>query len=182
MTLFEPKTAPTSAGNGLFRSASAQRAKARPARLRRSTAGLTLLEILIVIVLIAILVAVAVPMLTKSRIASNEVSAISTLKTIYAAQAMYYVSNNAYASLQDLASGKYVDPSVGSGTKAGYNHIILVDPPIQWHAEAIPAQYKDTGIRSFYVDEAGVINGKDMGEAPAAYKSRDDCKNWPTVE
>lgn len=143
---------------------------------------MTLLELLIVIVLIAILATVAVPMLLKSRVVANEVSAISTLKVIFGQEATYYVSNSVYGSLADLKNGKYVDQRIGSGEKDGYKHDVTVDSVCTWHAEAIPVLHGKTGIRSFYVDESGTVLGKDMGEPEATYKPRSEAKLWPSVE
>jgi hypothetical protein len=32
-----------------------------------------------------------------------------------------------------------------------------------WSAAAWPVSYQSTGIRSFYIDESGVIRGQDIG-------------------
>lgn len=143
---------------------------------------MTLLEMMIVIILIAILASVAVPMLLKSRVVANEVSAISTLKVLFGQEATYYVGNNVYGTLADLKNGKYVDQRVGSGEKDGYKFEVIVDSLNLWHAEAIPMVHGKTGLRSFYVDESGSVLGKDLGETAATFKPRAEAKLWPSVE
>ena len=55
--------------------------------LLSSSRGFTLIELMIVVAVIAVIAAIAIPGLLRARIASNEASAIGTLRTISTAQA-----------------------------------------------------------------------------------------------
>jgi prepilin-type N-terminal cleavage/methylation domain-containing protein len=73
----------------------------------RSSAGFTLIEVLLVVTIIGIVASVAVPGLLRARGAAAEVSAIGSLKAIHAAQTSYATScgGGFYApSMSDLGS------------------------------------------------------------------------------
>ena len=73
----------------------------------RDQSGFTLVEILIVIAIIGIIAAIAVGMLMRAKMASNEASAIGSLRAINSAQLTYAAScggSGFAASLDDLAN------------------------------------------------------------------------------
>lgn len=99
--------------------------------LMKNERGFSLVELLIVVVIIAIVAALALPNLLSARRASNEGSAISSLRTLYGANLSYAASvgNGSYAgipdnvgitSLTDLAGAQLIDTHVSSGEKSGY--------------------------------------------------------------
>lgn len=70
---------------------------------RMATAGFTLIELLVVVLIIGILSAVAVPQYEKAVEKSRATQAFTLLKSLYAAQASYYMANGRYAtSFDDL--------------------------------------------------------------------------------
>lgn len=143
--------------------------------------GFTIIEILVVVIIISIIAAIAVPLLMRSRASATETSAMGALKIIAGGQNEYF--NNAMphtfsANLQNLYTGKgagnvgFVDESIGRGVKGGYTFMIIPgtekEPGIftSWRATCWPIVYRSTGIRSFHIDETGVIRGADNGGTP----------------
>jgi prepilin-type N-terminal cleavage/methylation domain-containing protein len=78
--------------------------------------GFSLIELLIVVVVIALVAAIAIPNLLASRRASNEASALSALRAISGAQAVYQTStgNNNYGTAAQLYNQRLIDRSVAA--------------------------------------------------------------------
>ena len=89
----------------------------------RKEQGFTLIELLIVVAIIAIIAAIAVPNLMTARMAANEASAISALRSIGSAQSNYAANNNQfYAPYATLITEGYLDSrfNLTAGTINGY--------------------------------------------------------------
>ncbi len=133
--------------------------------------GFTLIELMIVVAIIAIIVAIAIPNLMRSRIQSNESSAIGNLRTILGAQVAFNASTNAYAT--DLATlggtnPPYLDGN-WAGIKNGYNFASVLNATgTNFACTADPAEPNVTGVRGFFVDASGVIRAEDPAPATAA--------------
>ena len=123
--------------------------------------------------------AIMAPSMFRSRMAANEAAAQGACKTIAAAQFDYANDSKHHfaTSLKRLNSGEgagermYLDSSLGKGLKNGYTYHLEVGPPRTedgitsywaWSAAAWPVAYKTTGVRSFYVDESGVLRAQDL--------------------
>lgn len=120
--------------------------------------GFTLIELMIVVAIIAIIAAIAIPNLLRSRMQSNESSAIGNLRTVIGAEVAYNAANSIYAIT--FASMTNVTPPFLDGdwsqTKSGYN-FVLSGTTASFTANANAATYGTTGNRGFFTDGSGVI-------------------------
>ncbi|RJP21309.1 MAG: prepilin-type N-terminal cleavage/methylation domain-containing protein [Candidatus Abyssobacteria bacterium SURF_5] len=146
----------------------------------KNNKGFTLIELMIVVAIIAIIAAIAIPNLLRARLASNESSAIGSLRTLSSAQSSMQSSGlvdadldgtGEYGTLQNLYSDyapPFIDEVLGSGVKSGYGFVVTKVGPantdeVLWEACAYPISYAQSGVRTFYVDESGVVRGSDAG-------------------
>jgi prepilin-type N-terminal cleavage/methylation domain-containing protein len=101
--------------------------------------GFSLIELLIVVVIIGIIAAIAIPNLLASRRASNEASAVSSLRTLHSAQMAYHTTNGGgnfagiagtagTSSLIDLHAANLIDQVLLSGVKSGYSFLWVIGP------------------------------------------------------
>jgi prepilin-type N-terminal cleavage/methylation domain-containing protein len=134
--------------------------------------GFSLIELLIVVAIIGIIAAIAIPNLLASRRASNEASAIASVRTVGTAQATFLstVGNNtAYAAdLAALRGADLIDATLASGTKTGYGFASTsVAGSVAYTTTATPSS-ANTGTRSFFSNESGVIRALAGSTAPTA--------------
>jgi type II secretory pathway pseudopilin PulG len=140
-----------------------------------ATAGLiTSILSVTIIVPLGIVAAIAIPNVLASARAANESGSIATLRNIHEAEATYRstVGNGAFGTLDQLVAEELVNPQLAKGFRYGYRFKVTVTPTGDDEAPAfeavgVPLTYGKSGIRSFFVDETGVVRADDYQGAEA---------------
>ena len=129
----------------------------------RKQRGFSLIELLIVVAIILIIAAIAIPNLLRARIASNESSAVASLRTINTAMISYissYPSVGFAANLTTLTgtctgsvlptstNACLIDTALAAGTKSGYT-FNAAGTSSGYAAWASPLTINTTGVNSF---------------------------------
>jgi type IV pilus assembly protein PilA len=146
--------------------------------------GFSLIELLIVVAIILIIAAIAIPNLLRSRMAANEASAVGSLRTINTSAVTYsstYPANGYPPSLAAMGgavpctalttSACLLDQVLSLGTKSGYTFAwggTSGTPNVSYTVTAVPVSLGNSGQRSFFSDQSGVIRYNTAGSAPTA--------------
>lgn len=150
--------------------------------MRTGHHGFTLVELLIVVALMGVLAALSAPFLIAAKVASNEASAIGSMKAINSAQAAYTGScgGNYYTtSINTLIAGDYLSPDVALLPKSGFNVAMAsgggASPGAAdctggatetgYYATAVPRSGQ-AGRRGFATNQGGVVWEDRSGVAP----------------
>ena len=152
--------------------------------------GFSLIELLIVVAIILIIAAIAIPNLLRSRIAANEASAVGSVRTINTSEVTFASTYSDVGYSSDLASlggscGTTVQPTstaaclidsvlagatASTSPKSGYFFVYTNTPgtpSIFYTITAQPANRGQTGQRTFFSDQSGVIRFDATGTATA---------------
>ena len=164
--------------------------------------GFSLIELLIVVAIILIIAAIAIPNLLRARIAANESSAVSSLRTINTAEVSYTTSFPTVgysAKLADLGPGGatcaaaptttaacLIDNVLATGTKSGYGFTeagavgVAGTVLVTYETEATPQAFNQTGVRAFCSVEDAVIRWKANGST--AIGGAGNCTPLPALQ
>ena len=147
-----------------------------------SAARIFAIELLVVISIILIILFFAVPKMTSIQANARETGAISTMKTIYAAQIQYQSTFNKFASSM-AQLGPPPAPAERKVRKLRVSFRALWPPanpaatfsrmtatPSGYTVSAVPKTFGTTGRRTFYLDQTGVIR-QNWGQEPATSTS-----------
>jgi type II secretory pathway pseudopilin PulG len=128
---------------------------------------------------ILIIAAIAIPNLLRARMAANESSAVSSIRTINAAEIAYSASHpeSGYTcSLPDLST--QIDNELASGTKHGYVFELSGCTPgsetpaiAKYQLIAYPVNANQTGVRAFCTDESAAVKVDTQGSAQNCLQS-----------
>lgn len=129
---------------------------------RSARLGFTLVELMLVLVVIGVLVTLASNSFLRARIQTNETSALASLRIISSAAQSYRMNEGTDSypdSLADLGqtNPKYIDDVLASGRKQGYSFNYTKTGPESFTCVAQPRFRNLTGVRSFSVDQSGLI-------------------------
>lgn len=154
--------------------------------MRNKQKGFSLIELLIVVAIILIIAAIAIPNLLRSKMAANEASAVSSLRTLNTSIVAYSTTYNTdpanLASLGPAATpsstaADLVDNLLGAdpATKSGYTITYTAGAAsagivTSYTMIAVP-QSSSTGQRQFFTDQSGVIRQTTDGSTPTASSS-----------
>jgi prepilin-type N-terminal cleavage/methylation domain-containing protein len=155
--------------------------------------GFSLIELLIVVAIILIIAAIAIPNLLRSRMAANESSAVGSMRTINTSEVTYsstYPTVGFSADLKTLGgapaacnaganSGQacLIDDvlanAIAPNSKSGYSFVYTPangggPTNIAYTIVANATLQNQTGQRSFFTDQSGVIRAKPVGPGAAS--------------
>ncbi len=155
-----------------------------PSIRNRSSAGFSLIELLVVVAVILIIAAIAIPNYVQSKMRGNEASAAQSLRIITTAELVYsttygidYSTNlqqlGGTAAIPDQNNAELIDQVLATGVKQGYiiTYTPLTTDPqgntATFSVTADPASPGITGQRHFYTDQSSVIRSNSSTPAVA---------------
>jgi len=171
----------------------------------RKQKGFSLIELLIVVAIILIIAAIAIPNLLRARIAANESSAVSSIRTINTAMVTYNSSYPTVGYSTDLKSLGGATPCIPASTsaclidnvlaldgtpagsgKSGYNiaaaGVAAAGLNTTYIAGAAPLKWNQTGVRRFCAVEDAVVRADpNSGGSTTPENTHDTCLGNPYV-
>ena len=100
-------------------------------------------------------------------IVENERCTILNIRALDNAEMTYFALNGSYTGLAQLANAGLISATLGAGQLNGYSISAVTFSQTTFKISAVPQTYGTTGIRSFFVNETGVIRAADHQGGPA---------------
>ena len=168
---------------------------------RKHRAGFSLIELLIVVAIILIIAAIAIPNLLRARMAANESSAVSSIRTVNTAEISFesQYQNGYSTSLTQLgpaaagactaptaANACLIDYSLSQATtsskpKSGYYFTFTtLAGATSYVVGGQPQKSNQTGISTFCSSEDGVIHKDVTGATPPT--TVDNCSKLAALQ
>ena len=137
---------------------------------RKKAGAFTLVQIMIVLAIVIVMLTIAVPNLLRSRVIANETVALTNCRAVNNACQLYHINQETYPnSLSDLvepvSNPPYIDSTLASGRKQGYEYIYVLVDSGHFTLNANPTSSGLLKGRYFYMDENGIIRAKADGPA-----------------
>jgi hypothetical protein len=123
---------------------------------------------LVAYLLVCVSACSAVSEVNDRRLAANEQAAILNLRAIQSAQVLAASQKGTYAgNLKDL--GDLLAPDLANGMKLGYKFSVSASADgKKFTAIAVPETFRQTGRKSYLLDETGVMRVNEGAEPPTA--------------
>ncbi|HZU44289.1 MAG TPA: prepilin-type N-terminal cleavage/methylation domain-containing protein [Terriglobales bacterium] len=167
----------------------------------RKQKGFSLIELLIVVAIILIIAAIAIPNLLRARIAANESSAVSSLRTVNTSEVAYQTAYPAVgysASLANLGPGGtscttpasntacLIDNVLATGTKSGYT---FVETPFAvsgvnttYVVGGSASKFNQSGVRDFCAVDDFVIRSNTPTAQSTPIAVYATCQGWLALQ
>ena len=150
---------------------------------RSTERGFTLVEIMIVVAIIALLAAIAIPNVLRGRTTANESASVGNLRAVVSSLEMFRSVNSAYPTtaqtwmtamygatcaaadtpIPDFGPPSFCNTMAGgalaaTGLVQGYKYTYTpVASGATYTVQATPLTLNNTGTRSFFANESGII-------------------------